>query len=498
MKHLFKNLLLIGALLLGFAACSDNDDEPEAPAEVQLLTFGFFAEDNPDVLFKDYEAIVKENAFSIALPKEIDKTSLIARFTVGDNDEVTVNEVVQVSGVTANDFTSPVDYILTEKKTNKKYTVTVSKEAPGVWTLMPKFINDSAMECVLKVNPVDNLPYIAYKMNKDASADEKAAMIVFKNGQWTQVGAAGGFSNGRVTGVDFAFDNAGKPYVVYSDYTNMLSGKATNTTSVRKFDGSAWVKVGESDGITDVKTAKSAIAIKTDNHPIVFNMNELAATLAKRELNISEFNGSAWTTSVSMPGRPATSGANSFTAKRVKNTVYLGVFNYISPANSFSIYKLENNSWSVIADNVRDESASTCNVRDFDMDVDAKGNVFVIIADNGPDQGSIYKPRVMKLDHESKAWSNVGNQIEMNIDQSREFSMAVSPTGIPYVFYRNESNHPTLVYLDSDSKQWTEPQVLAQEEASMLSIDFASDGVGYVCYGNDKDCMIVYQYALPE
>ena len=137
MKQLNKlaSYLMIVVAALIVSSCKKKADEIPDNADPKLLTFGFYAEDNEDNLFRDYVvSSVTGNAFQIELPKETDKTQLVARFTTSDNVTVTVAGVPQQSGVTKNNFSAPVDYIVTEGKTNARYTVTIANAADYVWT----------------------------------------------------------------------------------------------------------------------------------------------------------------------------------------------------------------------------------------------------------------------------------------------------------------------------------------------------------------------------
>lgn len=93
-----------------FVACDDDDDDMPVYGEAELVSFGFYAEDNQEVLLTDYVATSVNQEIRIALPDYVDKTALVARFEATENDVVTVGEEVQVSGETANDFSTPVEF----------------------------------------------------------------------------------------------------------------------------------------------------------------------------------------------------------------------------------------------------------------------------------------------------------------------------------------------------------------------------------------------------
>lgn len=78
-------------------------------------------------------ATIDANAYTVAvtLPYGTDLTALVATFTVSPGASAKVLDVTQVSGTTANDFTSTVVYVVTaEDGSTQNWTVTVSTEAP--------------------------------------------------------------------------------------------------------------------------------------------------------------------------------------------------------------------------------------------------------------------------------------------------------------------------------------------------------------------------------
>ena len=66
------------------------------------------------------------NTISLQVPFGTDVTKLIANFTASSGAQVKVNGVIQISGTTSNDFTSPVTYtVLADDGTSQDYTVVV-------------------------------------------------------------------------------------------------------------------------------------------------------------------------------------------------------------------------------------------------------------------------------------------------------------------------------------------------------------------------------------
>jgi hypothetical protein len=89
----------------------------------------------------------------------------------------------------------------------------------------------------LAINPSDGSPYLAYKDNVNSY---KLSVKKFASGAWSFVGAAG-FSAGASYNVHLAFSSAGIPYVAYPEW---VSG--SYVCSVQKFESGAWTTVGSS------------------------------------------------------------------------------------------------------------------------------------------------------------------------------------------------------------------------------------------------------------
>ena len=129
--------------------------------EAKITAFGFKAENNPDYLVKDYTGTISGTAISVKVPADTDLSALVATFETADGEStVTVNGTTQVSGTTANDFSDPVDYLVSLGKKNALYTVTVSELPEAVWTKVTEWEQD-ANAVRLEIDQTDNLPCLA-------------------------------------------------------------------------------------------------------------------------------------------------------------------------------------------------------------------------------------------------------------------------------------------------------------------------------------------------
>ncbi len=484
-KSLFLAMVILAAG--SFISC-DNDDPEIIEYEAGMTSFGFYVEDNEGVIVQDYVlSEITGTSITIPMPEEVDKSNLIARFTVTANDVVKVGEVVQESGVTENNFTAPVDYIVSEGTANVKYTVTIEKAPDYVWSLLAANFPDESLASIMRISPA-GVPHLVYKMDREDAADEGLGVLVLKDGNWTPLG--GQVSAGRVSSYfDIAFNSEDQPAVSYTDYTNTIAQQA----SVKAYNGTAWNFVGGEEATT-AQVTYNALEYANDNKLMLFALFDgRTGPLVRRELSVNIFEGGAWATNQTIPGRPSEHRGWLVNTAKLGDVVYMGTHNAISP-NSISIYKYQDNTWTPLMDAWNDENATGINLRSFDIEVDKDGNVYAAIAATNAEGEA--KHRVLKYDAETKNISDVGNPLEGASGGLFNFDLALSPLGVPYLLYRNASLFPTVVSLDKDTQDWTTPNVLEANEATDLSIDFTPEGKAYIVY-NKSNNIVTYKYDAP-
>ncbi|MBO9634701.1 MAG: hypothetical protein J7578_16425 [Chitinophagaceae bacterium] len=484
-----RYLICILFIVTAVASCVKKADiwERAKVNEVKLLSFGFYKADNPDLLIKDF--VIKQvnsNNLTVLLPADVDRTKLKARFTVGENDITRVGGVVQKSGETSNDFTVPVDYFLSDGNYNAKYTVTIVKGGDFVWSPIPFTLEDSAVAEVMKVSPVTGFPYIMYKQSRPSSSDARAAMASFENNEWVNKGT---ISDGVIGSYfDFTFNNTGAPYVTYTDN----SATVAQANTVKMFDGAAWTTLG-SRGFTPVKVTYNALAFDNDGKLQVFTTVDAAGGgFVRRELAVGIWSNNSWSLA-KLPVRASTMVTYRQVAKFKNNAVYLGIYNAITP-NSISVYKYENNTWSTLMNAWKDPNGTSISLYDIDIEVDDDGNVYTALADNSS-SGTV-KHRVIKYDAATQTVSPVGGYIVGSGASSMSLDLALSPIGTPYLFFKNSSNHPTLISFDNETQDWAIPHVFETEVAEELSLDFAPNGDAYATYIK-KNKLMIYKYSTP-
>ena len=482
-------LLSLVTMAMGLASCSSSDDDKEQEPEVaapQMLTFGFSASDNAGVLSKDCQATVgTDGKIEVVMPATVDKKSLVAQFTVNAGNKVTVAGVAQESGKTKNDFSVPVDYIVSNANgtQNVKYTVTVTKQSDQQWSELDVFADTvSYSGMTMKVNPVDNVPYVAFK---ERNGQDKMWVMKLDNNHWTTVGGTGW--SAPVSGSEYAFDfdAAGTPWVAFSDN----SGSGSNlkaSVSVMKFADGKWNFVGE-QAFSNTQAKYVALAALDGNKALVSSVNNSKSSpvVGRYGFVVSDYNGTAWSTAE----HPNLTGKNLYACCMANDnkaayllTIMRGEVDGVKYGHS--VFKYENGAWTALRSNYTHPGASQTSIVCYGMTVSFDGQLYITTGDDADNTGS-YGVRLET--YSNNEWTTCGGNIlplGFSITTHSQVRVAIAPDGTPYVIYIDESDnsYAKVIRLDSETKQWTSAVALGSEAAQDVNIAFTSTGIGYASY----------------
>lgn len=506
-KFLPKKIVMVFVALFAFTVSALAED-------ARLLSFGFYKADNSG-LTADYVAEIPafvagttSYEVNIAMPADVDKSALVARFTVNSGNSVSVDGVPQTSQFTENDFEDPIDYLVRNSSRNQniRYTVTVVELKEKSWAEVAT-LDATALSgneaftgvysgAVLVVNPKDNVPYVAYGAR---GVDNKMSVAKFEDGAWKQVGSA--LFSPVINSSHFDFDIApdGTPYVAFGDKE---ATSLANSLSVMKFDGSAWSNVGD-QGFFKVQAQYVGLAALDNGLAVSLQNNSKNGEIPQRAMGIATWNGSAWTTGESAL---LSSGQGMYNTKMGDNgkiatliSINRGKVNDVNYGHN--IFKYENGTWESLATNFLETGATQTSIAagSFGTKVASDGTIYAWTGDNAP--GS-YQIRLKKYNATTKAWEIVGGNtlplgFEGDYDSHLLVDVAIDPEGTLFVIFTDFDDQKKLylITLDQKTNQWTTKQQLATD-ASDINIDFAADGTGYITYtdGSNKIHMFKYGY----
>ncbi len=494
-KDLFSWASVLLLAVFALASCSSSDDDVKK-AEAPLMTaFGFYAEDNAGVLSKDYVGTISGTSITVSMPSSINKTALVARFTTNEGNKVLVNGVTQVSQTTKNDFTNPVDYTVSNSdgSNNARYSVTITKSSNVSWSEAAVY---SASEvyagAVLKINPTNNVPMIAFKERADES--EKMTVVQLSGSSLANVGNASFSSKVSSSNYDFDISPEGTPYVAYSNSeSSLLSG----ALSVMRYDGSAWTAVGDAS-VLKAQSNFVGMAALSGNRLVVNQQNNSAkADFARRVMVSSVYNGSAWTNTAATTNQiyacvTAGDGTNAY-------TLYINRGKVDGVNYGMNVVKYDGTAWSTLRSNYVRSGATQTSIVGYGLTVAPDGTLYIWTGDDADNTGS-YGVRLERYNASTNTWTVVGGNIlplGFALSTHTSVAVAVAPDGTPYVAYKNEAdnNYPYVIYLDSETNQWSTPVRLAEVAASDVNIAFAKDGTGYLTFTDGDNHIHLMRYA---
>ncbi len=479
------------AALTALVSCKKENEDPVIVPDPELTSFKFELANNPEAIGSDIEGVISGDAVTVSMMKAADKTKLVATFTTNEGDVVKVGDVVQVSGETVNDFTNPVDYVVTNSDGSKNamYSVSITS-VNGTLEPLVTYSSLPVSDAVLRVNPDNKAPYIAFKEksvtgSESASAD-KLTVVNFLDGTWNLVGNAG-FSNKVASShFDFDVDSKGGLYVAYAD--DEASPKSAKVMSCA---GGSWSVVGSGAANNFVAQNLSLAAVSDNNLVLLQKCNANADPFKRNYLVASLFNGSWNSNTVS----DITLMAAVKTCK-AGNTAYAFVIRRGKPY-PHDVLKYVDGSWTALRTNFARENATQTGNYVYDIAATEDGTVYLLTVDDAQTTGE-YRVIVEKYSPEAGSWSIVsgGYYPFVNGDNHDVAKLAVAPDGTPYVLYYDYKNTTLrLTWFDSDTKQWADPIVVATEALSSPCIAFAASGVGYVAFtdANNAEKIFIYR-----
>lgn len=478
------------AALTALASCKKENEDPVIVPDPELTSFKFELADNPEAISSDIEGVISGDAVTVSMMKAADKTKLVATFTTNEGDVVKVGDAVQVSGETVNDFTNPVDYIVTNSDGSKSalYSVSITS-VNGKLEPLVTYSSLPVSDAVLRVNPDNKAPYLAFKEksvtgSESASAD-KLTVVNFLDGAWNLVGSAG-FSNKVASShFDFDVDSKGGLYVAYAD--DEANPKSAN---VMKYSGGAWSVVGSGVANNFAAQNLSLAAVSDNNLVLLQKCNSKTDPFKRNDLVASLFNGS-WNNSTVLD---ITSMAAVKTCK-AGNVAYAFVIRRGKPY-PHDVLKYADGSWTALRANFAREGATQTGSFVYDIAATEDGTVYLLTVDDAQTTGE-YRVIVEKYSPDAASWSIVsgGYYPFVNGDNHDVAKLAVAPDGTPYLLYYDCTNKTLrLTWLDSDTKQWADEVVVATEELSDINIAFAASGVGYIAFTDANNAEKVFIY----
>jgi len=275
--------------------------------------------------------------------------------------------------------------------------------------------------------------------------------------QWSLVGAKA-FSDGEAYDQHVLIVNE-TPYVAFSDAAN------GNKASVMKFDGSAWVNVGQA-GFTQARS--DVISIDTDNGvPWV----ALEDVMLNSKITVMKFDGGNWST-VGKPGFNS-GGMTNVIHLDVENGTPFAAYRDYGASYKASVMKFDGNNWVSLG-----QQGFSGGTYDAYSGLAVYGGVPHVAAWDSEGKATVYK-------FSGSAWDALGNR-NFSTGQASYLNIKFSSTGTPFVVFKDagKSNKASLMKLNGSN--WVQVgDACSSGTATYTSLAFSADGSPFVAYRDE-------------
>ena len=461
-----------------------------------ITSFGFYKEDNPTLLAKDYPGVVTGLNIKVELPRSVpNRTQLVARFTTTEGAEVKVNGTVQTSKTSANDFSAPVEYKVTDAETldPETFTVTVIDIQNPEWVMIGNDLTvPTAGNVRMAINPITNYPAIVYQRTGTdeagvsiPTADRKIAAMAFNGTAWQALGDSRGISDYRADNASIAFDKSGNAYVGYKDYFN-----SENKMTVLKYSGTSWQVVG-APRFTPFKIDYPFLAISDNNDPYVSMIKDGATpvpALPNRGVYAMSYKNGTWSDAFAPSTTAFFTHLNSVNGK-----LYMGIMDRASGGNRPSVFMENNGSWTAVGPTSFTAPNGLVGAQVVETAVAPDGTVYAVyqVSLSGGGGRIIH---VMKFNGAS--WEELGNAVNVQ-GESDKFAIAVSPNGTLFFAYGD----PGAVYcktFNNETNNWNTPVQVINGRVNSFDMQISKTGIPYlVASMNADNKTVAYKFDLP-
>lgn len=322
----------------------------------------------------------------------------------------------------------------------------------------------------------NDTPFVVYA---DFSSGGNPTVMKYDGSAWVGVGNPG-FSNGLLPTIAAAPD--GTLYVVYEEPSGRFNGPAT----VMKFNGSNWVTVGN-PGFTLQDAEQPKIVVDKDGTPYVAYVGIDSSSVAYGLVTVMKYNGTNWVT-VGSPG--FSNGVAAFTSIAIDaHGVPFVAYDDGANGSKATVMKYNGSSWV----NVGSAGFSAGNAGKVDIAIAKDGTPYVVYEDRGLYLGTIFLDgRASVMKYNGSSWVNVGTPGFSAGDHIDYPSIAIDTNGTQYVVYEDvptpTSDYAPATSMKYDGSTWVTVGNAGFSVEGVTSTSMAIDGSGalYVVYARQE------------
>ena len=391
---------------------------------------------------------------SLGLPAELKGKSVIVKL------DATIDDVIKVDGEVYKDSlvfdtTFPCEIEVKDTVINKTATYTLSVSNGTLTLEWVKVSSDMGLKLEdtyfdAAIDAASGNPYIAYLETDGSGSTTKYAAVAKYDIATAKADTLGSkFVTKDGKGANMAID-------VIDGCPSVFTYVGSGTGSVFMYENNAWKALCTNiDKGTGLSKYQNAMVIDpATKYPVVaVTSNNSSYVGGRRGANVSFWNGSAYVTNQTLPGRATDDNGYAYTPRLAytANGIYALYAN--QTLKSYSLYKFASNSWTEVIKSfvIYDQEVGTVQLS---LKADSKGNLYALIADNATGNWLV---GLYKFD--GTTFKKMGNYIP-------NFICSNSSSQIDLSF--DAADNPVAVYLDADNKN----------AVKMVSFDVANKAWG--------------------
>ncbi len=461
-----------------------------------ILSFGFYAADNPEYLFRDYPATISKLDIKVDLPVDADITKLVARYTVNDGTVLKSNGADFKSKETILDYSNPQTLTLQdlESGTSENFVVQVGRLTAPVWTAMqlPDFLQiNNVAEAGLEINPINNQPYVSVQFSGSTDDLRKGLITAFnsESKQWETLGNESGFTPTRADYISLDFSKQGIPYVAFRDYT---AGTNAQYASLMKYENNTWSFVGEQQGSFN-RVNYLTLKLDENNVPYLgYVFSRASSPYPSRGTYVESLRNGKWT---GQSFAQSTTGWFSKMFKGRDNKLYYVVMDLTSGTASRkpSVYRLENGAWNLVGNVNVGPAESNSGGINIDLDVKEDGQIYMVYQSNSP----AFKTFVMHWNGSS--WKQLGDGISQTTSSSANrdnVAIRIHPDGRIFLAYGDAINGIKVCTYNEATGNWNTAVQVSPENGNKFVMQISDQGIPYlITVINSKAAL--FKYDIP-
>lgn len=328
----------------------------------------------------------------------------------------------------------------------------------------PYIVDVKAGSLAMEINPLTKMPVLAMVQNVDGSKgplmvynmDDKSLKTVSEiTSQYVSLGVA----------------ENGKAYV-FTHNTSTKKGEVYTSPDLK-----AWAK---EDVTIDQTNAYYGQRIGTlGNEAFVMTCNNANGGVQKRNINVTSFNGTSWSTGNALTASPVSSKGTYFPVMATRNGV---MYTFVTNVGlGLSIYKYDGTKWSTVIDLTADKEYARFGFGISEaqgMAIAPDGQIWLAIATSEPAGIACIKIDPEETDDNVV---QIGDLIPLG-SAVRSAQIAIGGEGEAILAYRNENDCLCTAFLNNETWEWNKPEVVTTYPVADVTIRMRADGVPVIAY----------------